>query len=91
LPPAEVETRSSISKAKGKALLAESGKDFELQLLLTQNEALTYGEHLAKTAAKMEANAARVEFLTSLATELSRHQQKVIAVLLANYTLQASK
>jgi hypothetical protein len=51
LPREEVAARESISKAKAKELLTGKGKNFELSLLLSQNEALTYAEHLALTLA----------------------------------------
>jgi len=91
LPAAEVQTRSSISKAKAKELLTEKGKDFELQLLLSQNEALTYGVHLAATTAKAESDPKRAEFLQQLSGELSQLRQKVLAMLLEHYSWAASK
>ncbi|HUR45068.1 MAG TPA: hypothetical protein VMZ27_04250 [Candidatus Saccharimonadales bacterium] len=89
LPAAEVATRESISKAKAKELLTDKGKDFELQLLLSQNEALTYGQHLALTAALKETSAPRVQFLQSLSRDLGQLRQRVIAMLSAHYSWAA--
>src|ERR1051325_31144 len=49
LPPLEQKTRESIEATTTKTLLFASGKEFELQLLLTQVQALDYASHLAKT------------------------------------------
>ena len=43
LPLAELATRKSISTMKTRLLLHNKGAEFELQLLLSQNEALVYG------------------------------------------------
>jgi len=87
LPPAEATTRASIARAKAKELLAQGGKDFEVQLLLSQNEALTYGTHLAQTIAKAENDPQRTKYLQQLRGELNQFQRKVLAMLLANYSL----
>jgi len=84
LPPAELETRKSISKEKAKSLLAEKDKDFEIGLLLTQNEALTYGAHLAQTVASFEMNPEQNRFLRQLSTDLLDLRNKVVAMLREN-------
>ncbi|MDB6029690.1 MAG: hypothetical protein JWM16_28 [Verrucomicrobiales bacterium] len=86
LPPAEVAARASISKATAWELLTDKGKDFELALLLTQEEALTYGEHLAVTVGVKEANGPREQFLRKLATDLAALRLRVKAMLAAHYT-----
>jgi hypothetical protein len=86
LPPAEVAARASISKAKAKELLTDKGKDFELSLLLSQSEALTYAEHLAITIGVREADASRAEFLRKLAVELARLRLNVKSMLAEHYT-----
>jgi hypothetical protein len=52
LPPGEKATRAAISKTKEHELLFTSGETFELNLLLSQTDALDYGSHLAKIAAE---------------------------------------
>ena len=89
LPNAEVETRKSISKEKSKALLAEKGDDFELHLLLTQNEALTYGANLAGTVAKTETEPKRIQFLQQLSGDLSDLRNKVFTMIRQNYRQSA--
>jgi hypothetical protein len=56
LPPGEIATREAVSKTKEHELLLTSGTTFELNLLLTQTEALSYGSHLAKIAAENSAS-----------------------------------
>lgn len=85
LPAAEVAAREAIARGRARELLTEGGKEFELQLLLSQNEALTYAAHLAETLAKTEKDPARSQYLRRLAGELHAAQKKVSAMLLANY------
>jgi hypothetical protein len=48
LPPGEVSTRDAIASTKEKELLGQTGDTFELTLLLTQTEALSYAWHLGE-------------------------------------------
>jgi hypothetical protein len=91
LPPAEGTARAAIARAKGKELLTEGGKEFEVQLLLSQNEALTYGTHLAETIAKAEGNPERAKYFQQLANDLRQLQRKVTGMLLVNYTWPKDK
>ena len=91
LPAAEIETRKEISRTRGKELLAANGKEFELQLLLNQNEALTYGSHLAEVVARGEESSTRAEFLRKLSGDLGKQRQRVVAMLLEGYTWEGSK
>ncbi len=54
LPPGEEATREAIASTKKKELLGQTGAEFELSLLLTQVEALSYAWHLAKVASENE-------------------------------------
>ena len=56
LPPGEVSTRDAIASTQEKELLGQTGDSFELTLLLTQTEALSYAWHLAKVAGENEPN-----------------------------------
>ena len=85
LPIAEVATRKAISKTKQKAILGSKGKDLELQLLLDQNEAITYGSHLAGVVALSESNPQRRQFLDQLARALGVLQQRVLEMLASGY------
>jgi hypothetical protein len=86
LPVAEVAARKAISKSKEKAILSSKGKDLEVQLLLDQNEALTYGSHLAGVIALAEPDPQRREFLQQLAATLGRLQERVLGMLSSGYT-----
>ena len=81
LPSAEIETRKAISKTKEKALLGSKGKEFKLELLLDQNEALMYGANLARVVAGHENDPIRAEFLRQLADNLAKLQQRVRTML----------
>ena len=85
LPAVEIGTRGAIGKTKAKQLLTESGKEFELRLLIAQHEALTYGSHLSATVAKAETNAQRAQFLRRLSSDLEVLENRVTSMLLANY------
>ncbi|HKQ38670.1 MAG TPA: hypothetical protein VJ063_11375 [Verrucomicrobiae bacterium] len=91
LPSAEVLTRKAIAKTRAKELLTESGKDFELHLLLTQNEALVYGGHLAAIAATSDTVTNRHQMLQQLSTDILQIQRKTAEMLLKNYTWPTNK
>ena len=59
LPPGEAATRDAIASTKKKELLSHSGDDFELALLLTQTEALSYAWHLAQVASENDSARSR--------------------------------
>lgn len=81
LPVEEVRTRQAIAGTRRDQLLAASGREFELQLLWTQNEALTYAAHLADTLARSDPDSARLAFVRALWKDLTRLQQDVQALL----------
>lgn len=85
LPATEVAAREAIGKFKEKAILSSKGKDLEIQLLLAQSEALTYGAHLASVIAQTEPDSQRRVFLDRLAVNLKSLQQKVIGLLSSGY------
>jgi hypothetical protein len=86
LPAAEVAARKAISTFKEKAILSSKEKELEVQLLLDQNEALTYGSHLAGVIAQTEPDPHRREFLGQLAATLGRLQQRVLRMLSSGYS-----
>ena len=81
LPLGERATRDAISKTRARELLLASGDDFEIKLLLTQAEALSYASHLAKVAAKNEPQPDRAREFTVLSDEMQRLYSQVIALL----------
>lgn len=64
LPLAERQTRKAIEKTRTRELLRSRGADFELRLVLSQLEALTYAVHLAQSLAAAESSPARRKMLT---------------------------
>ena len=81
LPPGEKATREKISKIKEHDLLHSKNAEFELQLLLTQVEALSYGAQLALTAADNDPQTSRARKFASLSGQLSLLHEQVVAML----------
>jgi hypothetical protein len=81
LPRAEKETRDLISKTRAKELITKSGDKFELRILLTQSEALTYGAHLALVVQSHETDPARQKFLGDLSSQLQELHQSLIDLM----------
>jgi hypothetical protein len=81
LPADEVRARELIAATRRDLLLASSGKELELQLLLTQNEALTYAAHLADALSRSESNPERLEYVRALWKDLTRLLQETQALL----------
>ena len=77
LPPGEMKTRDAISSTKEKTLLLESGGKFELELLLSQSEALGYASHLARVAGENDKAQERAQYLAGLSVEMKNLQDEV--------------
>jgi hypothetical protein len=78
---AEKETRDLISKTRAKELITKSGEKFELRILLTQSEALTYGAHLAVVVQSHESDPQRKKFLADTSQRLQELHQAVIDLM----------
>lgn len=85
LPLAELAARKSISTMKTRLLLHGKGAEFELQLLLSQSEALVYGANLAQVVAASETDSERAAFFRQTADRLLQLDHRVIQMLLHNY------
>ena len=83
LPPGEVATRDSIASTKQKELLGQTGDTFELTLLLTQTEALSYGWHLAEVAGENEPQPDRARALAGVSKDMENFYHEVFAFLLS--------
>lgn len=83
LPSGETSTRDAIASTKEKELLSQAGDKFELTLLLTQTEALSYAWHLAKVAAENEPDPERAHALAGLSQDMENLYQEVFALLLS--------
>ncbi len=87
LPAGEVATRDAIASTKKKELLGNSGDEFELSLLLTETEALSYAWHLAKVAGEHEIQPERARELARLSEDMKRLYQEVFGLLLSKTKL----
>ena len=83
LPNGETAARASIAATKKKELLAQKGDEFELTLLLTQTEALSYAWHLAKIAGENEPQPDRARALAGLSEDMKSLYREVFEMLLS--------
>jgi len=83
LPPGELATRAAIAATKQKELLGQTGDTFELSLLLTQTEALSYASHLAKVAGENEPQPDRARALAGVSKDMENLYHEVFGLLLA--------
>jgi len=83
LPSGEVATREAIASTKKKELLGQSGGEFELSLLLTQLQALSYAWHLAKVAAENEPQPDRARALAGVSEDMENLYHEVFVLLLS--------
>jgi len=81
LPAGEMATREAIAATRTKELLSASGDEFEVSLLMTQSEALTYAWHLAKVASANDPLPARARYLSGLGEEMKTLQAQVVSML----------
>ena len=83
LPPGEAATREAIASTKKKELLGQTGNEFELTLLLTQTEALSYAWHLAEVAGQNESQPDRAIALAGVSKDMENLYHEVFAMLLS--------
>ena len=83
LPPGRLATRDAIASTEKKELLGHTGDEFELALLLTQTEALSYAWHLAKVAGENESQPDRARALAGVSTDMENLYHEVFVMLLS--------
>jgi len=83
LPPGEQTTRDAIASTKKWELLGHTGEHFELSLLLTQSEAMSYGWHLAEVASKNDSRPERARYLADLGKQMKGFYQEIYQLLLS--------
>ena len=83
LPTGEVATRDAIAATKQKEILGQSGDEFELTLLMTQMEALSYAWHLADVASENESQPDRARALAGVSKDMDSLYHEVIMLLLS--------
>ena len=81
LPLGETAARKAISKTKEHLLLHSKDAEFQFQLLLTQDEALNYGAHLAMVVADNQTNPDRTRDFLRLSAQLRDLHEQVLALL----------
>jgi hypothetical protein len=82
LPKIETQTRGSIKDQKQDLLVFKTkGSDFAKTLVLTQIEASTYGENMAKVMADDETDPHRAEALRHIASRWATIKNKAYALL----------
>jgi hypothetical protein len=87
LPPGEAATREAIAATKKTELLGQTGYEFELTLLLTQSEALSYGWHLALVASRKEPQPDRARALAGVSKDMENLYGEVFVMLLSKNDL----
>ena len=83
LPPGEAATRAAIAATRQKELLSQTGDEFEMSLLLTQTEALSYASHLAKVAGENEPQPERARALAGVSEDMKNLYHEVFVLLLS--------
>lgn len=81
LPPGEQATRKAIAKTKEHLLLHSNDAEFQVQLLLTQAQALNYGMHLASVVAENEPQPLRAREFSDLSVHLKQLYERTITLL----------
>jgi hypothetical protein len=83
LPPGETAARAAIASTSKKELLGQTGDAFELTLLLTQTEALSYAWQLAKVAGENESQPDRARALAGVSKDMENLHHQVFVMLLS--------
>jgi hypothetical protein len=91
LPPGETATRDAIASTKKDELLTQSGDEFELTLLLTQTEALSYAWHLAQVASENDSQPDRARALAGISKDMKNLYQEVFTLLLSKTKSSATR
>jgi hypothetical protein len=90
LPSGEAATREAIASTKKKELLGQTGGEFELSLLLSQAEALSYAWHLAKVASANEFQPEHARAVAAVSENMKSLYEEVVALLLSKAGLNAA-
>ena len=91
LPVAEKETRELIAKTRAKELITKTGEKFEMRILLTQIEAMSYGSHLAVVVQSHDTDESRRKFLGDLSQQLQELHQAIIDLMHERWQMPASR
>jgi hypothetical protein len=81
LPVPEQKTRSAIESSKTKSLLFSGGSQFEVRLLLSQAEGMSYGGHLAEVVSGLDSDPQRKQYFSDLSVEFLKLHDAVLDIL----------
>ena len=81
LPVPEQKTRSAIESSKTRSLLFSGGSQFEVRLLLSQAQGMSYGGHLAEVVSGLDSDPERKQYLSDLSVELLKLHDAVLGIL----------
>lgn len=81
LPFAEARTRDLITRSTTNSILLSSGRAFELNILMTQREALNYIVHLAQALRELDEDDDRAESLSGIEANASSLLNRVHELL----------
>lgn len=81
LPRLEQETRDLEAKLDEKELLSSSGPTFALRLVLTQMQAMRYGDELCQALVPAEDNPQRKDFLKQLSGQLGDYHDRLVNLI----------
>src|SRR5580698_2114406 len=81
LPQLEQRSRDLQAKEDEHTLLFSTGKDFELNLIFTQLEAVDYGKQLCKALIEKESDPTRKAFLSNLANQCDSFHDRLMKLL----------
>jgi hypothetical protein len=83
LPEVEQKCRDLEADEKRHELLSSSGKEFELSLIFSQAEAMSYANNLCLAIEKAEDNPLRKKFLVDLAAQCGDFHERFMKLLMA--------
>jgi hypothetical protein len=83
LPEVEQKCRDLEADEKRHELLSSSGKEFELYLIFSQAEAMSYADNLCVAMEKVEDNPIRKKFLVELGKQAGDFHERFMKLLMA--------
>jgi hypothetical protein len=83
LPHVEAKSRDLTAQTTTRAVMRSTGRDFEITILLTQHEALSYITHIARALREMDEDDNRRAFLADLADESRSLHERAIKLMQA--------
>jgi hypothetical protein len=81
LPIVEQQTRDLMGKSKAKELISKTGEKFEVRIILSQAEALSYGAHLAAAIIPNETDPQRKKLLGKISEDYQQLHQRIIDLI----------